>query len=417
MIKINDKYDPLFSVFKKDKYNVERYKDTRYILISGGRGSGKSYATNLGLTTYSYNKDMNILFSRYTMTSASTSIIPEFKDKIELLGKESDFEINKTVIRNLKSNCNIYFKGIKASSNANRANLKSLTNINIAVFEEAEDIPDFETFERIDLSVRSENVKNIVILIFNPTNTEHWIYKHFYEPYKIPDGYNGIREDKLYIHTSYLDNIDNLSDSYVRALENIKKSNRKRFDNIVMGFWNSFKEGLVFDSYNVVNEFPLESDLQYSLGIDFGYTNDSTSIVKIYAKKGRVYIQELLYKTHMTNSDIIKELKELKIPNHIPIICDSSEPKSIEDLKRAGFKAKGAKKGKDSIINGINYLKEHEINIVKGSSNIIREFNSYSWKKNNEGKFINVPEDKNNHAIDAIRYGIQHFKVKKGIVL
>ena len=402
MININDKYESLFEIFDNPKYD-----DVRYILISGGRGSSKSYTTNLALTSWSYNLDMNILFTRYTLTSASTSVIPEFKDKIDLLNRGDDFTINKTIITNKKSNCNIYFRGIKASSNNNKANLKSLTNINILVFEEAEEIPDFETFERIDLSVRSKKIKNVVLLIFNPQSKTHWLYKHFYQT--IEDGFNGIKDDKLYIHTSYFDNIDNLSDSYIKSLDKIKNTNIERYNNVVLGMWNDHVEGKVFsDGYKFIDKFP--EDVDYSIGLDFGFSNDPCAIVKIYKHNDKLYLQELCYKTHLTNKDIADKLTELGIGKDTLIIADSAEPKSIEDLRRHGFNVKGSFKGKDSIINGISYIKENEVYIVKSSKNLIFEFDNYAFQKNSDGDLINKPIDKYNHIIDSTRYGLQYFK-------
>jgi phage terminase large subunit len=167
MIKINPKYK---SLFKNDK---------RYHIISGGRASGKSYSVALYLLLLTLEKGNVILFSRYTMTSVGISVFPEFIDKIETLGLQDLFEITSNEIINKETGSKIIFKGIKTGSSIQTANLKSIANLNIVVIDEAEEIPDEETFDKIDLSARRKDKFNKIILIFNPTTKAHWIYERF----------------------------------------------------------------------------------------------------------------------------------------------------------------------------------------------------------------------------------------------
>ena len=166
-------------------------------------------------------------------------------------------------------------------------------------------------------------------------------------------------------------------------------------------------EGLVFRNFDIVDEIPLGSEL-LGIGMDFGFTNDPTTVIKVFRYNGEIYIDELLYRTGLTNSDIANELNKAGVTRAMPIVADSAEPKSIEDLTRAGFNIEGANKGADSIRNSIDTLKQFKINITRRSTYTIKEFRSYKWI---DGK--NVPVDFNNHTIDAIRY-VALNKINKG---
>ena len=189
--------------------------ETRYYIITGGRGSGKSYAINYLALFLTFEKGQNVLFTRYTMTSTKTSIIPSFRDSIEELGLENAFTINNTEIINNQTGNILYFRGIKTGSGNQTAALKSLSNIGTWICEEAEEIPDYDTFNKINLSVRSNTVHNRVVLALNPATKEHWIYKNFYEERGIEGGANTVQGDTTYIHTSYLDVLKHLPESLI----------------------------------------------------------------------------------------------------------------------------------------------------------------------------------------------------------
>ena len=168
-IHLNHKYEPLFS------------SKNRYFKVTGGRGSGKSFGVTLFLVNLTFEVGHVILFTRYTMTSAKTSIIPQFLEVIEMLGYGSEtFEITNDVITNKQTGSKILFKGIKTSSGVQTAALKSLTGITTFVVDEAEELVDEEVFNKIDYSVRVKGVQNRVILIMNPTTVDNWIYNRWF---------------------------------------------------------------------------------------------------------------------------------------------------------------------------------------------------------------------------------------------
>jgi phage terminase large subunit len=223
-IKINKKYELLGS-------------GSRYFICTGGRGSGKSYSVNSFLLLLTYEVGHVILFTRYTLTSAHISIIPEFIDKIETAGLNNDFYITKDEIINLKTGSKILFKGIKTSSGTQTANLKSLAGVTTWVLDEAEELTDEDVFDKIDYSIRSKEKQNRVILILNPSTKEHFIYNRFFEQKGVDAGSNLIKQDTTYIHTTYLDNEKNLSKSFLSQVELMKVNNPNKYNHVILGGW------------------------------------------------------------------------------------------------------------------------------------------------------------------------------------
>ena len=225
---ILDKYGPLF----------DPECDTRYFLVTGGRGSGKSWSVALSLLNQTDYENEVILFTRWTLTSAFISIIPEFIQKIELMKRESDFEITQSEIINRITGSKILFRGIKTSQGTATANLKSISGVTTWVLDEAEELVDEDVFDRIDLSVRSVLRPNRVILLMNPSYKSHWIYKKFVV---------NKRKDTTYIETTYLDNKENLSDSFLQTAERTREENLHRYEHLFLGKWLDDAEGLLWN--------------------------------------------------------------------------------------------------------------------------------------------------------------------------
>jgi PBSX family phage terminase large subunit len=263
---------------------------TRYFLVTGSRGSGKSYTLNLFLLNLTYEEGHVILFTRWTMVSAFISIIPEFIDKIELLNKEDDFEITQNEIVNKKTGSKILFKGIKTSSGVNTANLKSIANVTTLVIEESEEITDEDVFDRIDLSVRDKNKPNRVILVMNPSYKSHWIYKRWIAKPKA---------DCTYIHTTYLHNRQNLSKSFLDAAERTKSENLHRYNHLFLGEWLDDAEGMLWNR-EIINRSRIQTApelVRKIVAIDPAITanigSDETGIVVLGKdERGRIYVLE-----------------------------------------------------------------------------------------------------------------------------
>jgi phage terminase large subunit len=381
----------------KSKYNALG-SDSRYFIVSGGRGSGKSYSINLFLLLLTYESNHVILFTRYTLTSAHVSIIPEFIDKIETANLQSDFYITKDEIINIKTGSKILFKGIKTSSGTQTANLKSLAGVTTWVLDEAEELNDEDTFDKIDFSIRTKDIQNRVILILNPATKEHFIYNRFFESKGVQEGSNITKNDTTYIHTTYLDNIENLSESFLNQIEQIKENNYNKYNHVILGGWLDKAEGVVFTNWSFGAFNP--DNLQTSFGQDYGYSVDPTTLteVAIDKTKKKIYVKECFYKTKLTTSEIYslnREFAERKL-----IIGDNAEGRLIDELRSMGNNI--TRCDKPPIEFGVSLMQDYEIVVEPSSQNIAKELNNYVYLDKGSRLYI----DNYNHAIDAIRYNV-----------
>lgn len=386
-LNLNKKYHNLFT------------SDCRYFIITGGRGSGKSFAVTVFVTLLTMAKGFRTLFTRFTMTSAHLSIIPEFLEKISLLGLENIFNINKTEVVNTATHSDIIFRGIKTSAGNQTANLKSLQGVSTWVYDEAEEEHSEDRFDTIDLSVRQKGVRNRIILILNPTTKEHWIYKRFFESKGVDGGFNGVKGDVCYIHSTYLDNKDNLSESYLKQIASIKKNNPQKYNHKILGGWLDKAEGVVFTDWEYGTFNP--DKLQTSCGMDFGFSVDPDTLteVAIDKVKKRIYLKELIYRKGLKVDDLANLILE-KAGNKL--IISEVDPRLVADLKHRGCNIRQHKKG--LIETGITLMQEFKIIVDPKSTNIGKELNNHVYADKGSKLYV----DDWNHAIDGARYNIEH---------
>ncbi len=389
MIDVDKKYAPITD------------SDSRYFIVTGGRGSGKSYSINLLLVLLTYEAGHTILFTRFTLSSAYISIIPEFIDKIETLSIEEDFHITKDEIINKRSGSKIIFKGIKTSSGDQTANLKSLTNVSTWVMDEAEELVDENIFDKIDLSVRNLKQQNRVILILNPTTKEHFIYSRFFEDKGVPPSSNLTKGNTTYIHTTYLDNAENLSESYLQQIENIKERRPEKYRHQMLGGWLSKAEGVIFNNWKIGSFKKVGVSV---FGQDYGFASDENTLVEtnIDTANKIIYLKECFYLKGLTTSEIA--MLNLKHAGSGLIVGDSAEPRLLHELKSKGCNIVKSIKGQGSITYGISLLQDYDLIIEENSINLIKELNNYSWLE----KKSKTPQDSWNHIIDAIRYSVSY---------
>ena len=382
------------------KYLVFNESLSRYFIVTGGRGSGKSFAINSVLLLLTYQAGHTILFTRYTLRAAGISIIPEFIEKLELLGVMDQFKITKDEIINKGNGSKIIFRGIKTSSGDQTANLKSLQGITTWVMDEAEELNDEDIFDKIDLSVRNKVQENRVTLILNPTTKEHFIYKRWFEDRGVSAGSNITKEDTTYIHTTYLDNLDNLSESYIKQIETMKVRRPNRYKHTIEGAWLDKAEGVIFTDWSI-GEFKQVGKVVY--GQDYGFSNDPSTLVKTSIDKENkvIYIQLCFYQTKLTTSEILQLNKKFAADNLI--VGDSAEPRLITELSR-DCNVVPAIKGQGSITFGISLLQDYDLVITEDSTELIKELNNYCWLE----KKSQTPVDNFNHAIDALRYAVSY---------
>jgi phage terminase large subunit len=386
-MQINEKFKPL----------IEN-KDCRYFILTGGRGSSKSFTATLFLTGLTFEKGHRILFTRYTMTSAHLSIIPEFLEKIDLINNGESFDINKTEIGNKLTGSDIVFRGIRTSSGNQTASLKSLQGVSTWVLDEAEELIDEDIFDTIDLSVRKKDTQNRIILILNPTTKEHWIYKRFFESKGVSEGFNGVKDDVCYIHTTYKDNLLNLPESYLRQLENIRINNPKKYQHKILGGWLDKAEGVVFEKWDYGEFNP--DNLQTSCGMDFGFSVDPDTLTEVAIDKNKklIYVKEHIYRNGIKSHELAQMILS-KVDKKL-IIADSAEPRLISDLQHLGVNIQAVKKG--TIESGITRMQDYELIVEPNSSNIAKELNNYVYVDKGSKLYI----DDWNHAIDGIRYNV-----------
>ena len=343
-------------------------------------------------------KGIRILFTRYTMTSAHLSIIPEFLEKIGLLGFDDVFSINKAEVLNTNNNSDILFRGIRTSAGNQTASLKSLQGISTWVLDEAEELIDENIFDTIDLSIREKNIQNRIILILNPVTKEHWIYNRFFQEKGVEGGFNGIKDNVCYIHTNYLDNIVNLSESFLERIKSIKHNNFKKYTHKILGGWLDKADGVVFDRWSIGEFNP--DNLQVSCGMDFGFSIDPDSLtsIAINKKHKKIYLKEEIYRNGLKSHELAKIVLD-KVGQTL-IIADSAEPRLIADLKHLGVNIKPVKKG--TIESGITRMQDYELIITPESTNIAKELNNYVFADKGSKLYV----DNFNHAIDSIRYNV-----------
>lgn len=395
MITPQDIYKPLYTD-----------KDHFIILVTGGRGSGKSFNVGAFIERLSFEAGHVILYCRYTMVSASMSVIPEFQEKIEADGTMDYFNVTQTDIRNEVSGSKILFRGIKTSSGNQTARLKSIQGITTFICDEAEEWTSEEDFDKMVLSIRQKGIQNRVIIIMNPTDNNHFIYRKYIEHTHKLVNIDGVdvqistHPNVLHIHTTYLDNINHLSEEFIKEVAAIKQTNPDKYAHIIMGKWVDVAEGAIFKNIHIVKEFPKDCE-KVALGQDFGYTNDPTAIARCGIKDNALYIDEICYKTHMLTKDIITELKQ----HQLKVMSESADPRLIDEIHNAGILIYPVDKSGRSIIAGIEKMLEMEIYVTEHSYNMLSEFRNYVWDKDKDGRPINQPaQGQQDHLIDAVRY-------------
>jgi phage terminase large subunit len=265
------------------------------------------------------------------------------------------------------------------------------------LIDEATELPSEEEFIKLNDSFRTKGAERKVLIIFNPTTKRHWIHKRWYVDGKPNPKWS---EDHEFIHTTYKDNEENLDPKKILEWERMKFIDEEYYKHHILGEWQDGIVGRIFDKFEIGLPDPDgEYDIKY--GIDFGFASDPATVIRVLKHNNKLYVEELVYETGLTNADLVERMIALKIPKSAEIIADSAEPKSIAEIRRAGYNIKPAYKGTDSIRAGINYIKEHQVFMHPNSKNLHDEVAQYSWKPGTDS-----PIDNYNHLLDAFRYAL-----------
>lgn len=270
--------------------------------------------------------------------------------------------------------------------------VKSVSNINRIWIEEATELTKND-FTQLDLRLRGK--KNMQITCtFNPISADHWLNTDIWVKWS--------NENIELMHTTFLDNRF-VWDEYKWVIEWLKEKNPSYYKIYWLWEWGIL-EGLVFEAQpRIIEEIPEWAEF-LCYWLDFWFTNDPTVLIALYRRKGGILFHQIFHRTWLTNQDIVKLLKENNVDSNADIRADSSEPKSIEEIHRAGYNIKPVKKGKDSIMFWIDLMKQYDLYITRVSSEWISEFKNYVWSTDKNWNYVNKPVDFNNHCIDASRY-------------
>jgi len=352
----------------------------RIKIVQGGTSAGKTY----GIIPILINKAINISGLEISIVAESIPHLRRgcIKDCLKILKETNryfDQQYNRSLLRyEFKNGSYIEFFSVDDSTKLRGARR------DVLYINEANNI-SFEAYN--ELSIRT---KNEVFLDYNPAN-EFWVHENLLKD-----------NDSEMIILTYKDN-DALDKRIIKEIEKAKEKAK------TSAYWENWwrvygmgeigrLQGVVFSNWKQIDKIPEEAKL-IGIGIDFGYTNDPTAIVEVYKWNDQRIVNELCYQSGLVNSEIAK-----KLPDGIICYADSAEPKSIAEIRMHNKMIKGAKKGKDSIVHGIQLMQSQEYLITSQSTNMIKELRSYIWDIDKAGKTLNKPKSGLDHLIDALRY-------------
>lgn len=384
----------------------------RYRVVKGSRASKKSKTMALWCISQlmKYPK-ANLLVVRKTYRTLKDSCFSDLKWAIHRLGVDEhwSFTTSPLEITYKPTGQKILFRGLDDP-------LK-VTSISVDIgclcwlwIEEAYEITSEEDFDMLDESIRGEVPEGLfkqITLTFNPWNEKHWLKQRFFD---------NPSEDTLAITTNYLCN-EWLDESDKNVFEKMKKNNPRRYQVAGLGNWG-IVDGLVYENWKEeafdIEEIKKIPKIESTFGLDFGYTHDPSALFCgfIDTTNKKIYVFDEMYEKGLSNRKIYENINEMGYTKE-RITGDSSEPKSIDELNSYGMRVKGALKGKDSIMNGIQFIQDYEIIIHPRCVNFLTEISNYTWDKDKFGNKLNKPIDDFNHLMDAMRYAIEKYIVVK----
>lgn len=382
----------------------------RYCVCKGSRASKKSKTTALW---HIYNMmrypDSNTLVVRKTERTLKDSCYADLKWAIYRLGVEDYWKatVNPLEITYTPTGQKILFRGFDDAM--------KLTSITVdrgvlcwCWVEEAYEITREADFDMLNESIRGQVPEGLFkrfTITFNPWSDKHWLKRRFFD---VPDD-----ENKLSMTTNYLCN-EWLDENDRKLFEDMKETNPRRYRVAGLGDWG-IVDGLIYDKW-VEEDFnwrdvSRQTGVKSVFGLDFGYTNDPTALFcgLIDTQTKDLWVFDEMYQKGMSNEQIYEEVVHMGYSKE-KITADSAEPKSIDRLYNLGLRRiKRARKGKDSINNGIDYIQDYKIHIHPKCTNFITEISNYIWDEDKTGAKINKPIDDFNHLMDAMRYALEDY--------
>lgn len=376
------------------------YDEKTYWIISGGRASGKS--TNIA--AYFLMKLMSPdyfrgVIARYTQRALTNSIYRDITDLIEAWGLVSFLTVNGDEIINKQNKNMIITHSMKLQEGSMTAKGKGLSKVTHLLLDEAIEVTSEEEYLKLVDSFRTKGTERKIFLLFNPTSKNHWIFQRFY----LPDGRPNPKwlSNHGYIHTTYKDNEENLDEDKIKEWEHSAYTDPEYYSHHILGNWRDIGEGQIFKTWSFEALKP-DHDAEVVYGLDWGFATDPTAIVKVHKRGKKLWLKEMLYQTGLTNDDVFSCMQKLGIASNAVIYADSADPKSIETLRRMGYRnIYPAVKGPDSVRAGIDKILSCEVLCDAQSENLINEYYNYSYRQGTD-----KPIDRYNHLMDALRYAV-----------
>ena len=360
--------------------------DWREAAVYGGRYSLKSHTIARVLLIKARQQKTRVACFREFQNSIADSSYQLLADLIREYNL-TDFHITNNSIINTLNGSDFIFKGLWN----NEQSIKSIEGIDIAWVEEAQTVSE-KSLEVLTPTVRKDGSQ--IIYTYNRLLEEDPVHRRL-----VLEG----RPNTLIINVNY-----DIALKYGMMPEVIRlemEDDRERRPNLYKHKWLGEPYGLerkIYNDWLTIDEIPHEARLE-RYGLDFGYSNDPTSIVAIYKYNGGFIFDEICYQKGLSNKQVADIL--LSVPRAL-VVADSAEPKSIDELRLYGINILPSLKGQGSVNKGIQFIQSQRVSITKRSVNGLKEYSNYLWMTNKEGKIINTPEDRFNHFMDSIRYGL-----------
>lgn len=388
------------SIFNDIYYPYLEDYSTRYLVMYGGAGSGKSYFVSQRWIYKALKSKRKVLVIRKYGTTLKDSV---FQLLCDVLRQWKIFDYCKvnlsTYTITLPNGSQFLCRGLDDPEK-----IKSIADITDIWCEEATELSADE-FSQLDLRMRSMAGNSEIVCSFNPVSKVNWVYKRWFGTEKVTDNTRILWTN--YRHNKFL------PQSYVDALEAQSRTNPTYYKIYALGEFATLDK-LIYNNWKV-------EDFDYSkisgdlcIGLDFGFVNDTSALVASIVTDDKLYIFKEWGDTGKTNPELADIIKSLGFSKSV-IIADSAEPKSIEELRRAGIRRiKESKKGADSIVHGIQQVQQYEMVVHPSCSEIIVELENYSWQKDKaSGEYVNKAQDSFNHYLDALRYSLQCMETRK----
>jgi phage terminase large subunit len=368
---------------------------SRYVVLYGGAGSGKSYFCAQVVILRAMLSRHRIAIIRKVARTLRQSVFARILSQLNEWGIRSVVNVNKSeMLITFPNGSELLFVGLDDPEK-----LKSIDSLTSIWIEEATEISEAD-FTQVDLRLRGvTKFCKQILLSFNPVSVSHWLKKRFFD--------NPSEGETTVLKTTFRDN-PHCDEEYSRMFDDLEARNPDLFRIYGKGEWGILK-GLIYPNHRVVESIPEDVDVE-GYGLDFGFNAPSALIwlglkdVNWTRRTGTAYVREVLYESQLSNTELGDRMRALGVNARVPIYADAAEPARIKELRKQGFNIKPANKGKGSVQSGIGLLKSMDLQSHKDNVNVNRELSTYSWEVDKDDKPLDRPLKFDDHAMDALRY-------------